>query len=129
MLMDTSPLQIARLSVEAALDKKAENAAILEIKSLTSLADFFVICSGKSDRQVQSIAGHIELLLKKRKILPLGIEGMREGRWVIMDYGDVVIHIFYAPVREFYDLDRLWEDAPRVDYSIGRENTVKHPVL
>ncbi|MBW2146728.1 MAG: ribosome silencing factor [Deltaproteobacteria bacterium] len=118
--MDTTPLNIARLSAEAALDKKADAVAILEIKKLTSFADFFVICSGKSDRQVQSIAGNIELILKKQKILPLGIEGMREGRWVIMDYGDVVIHIFYAPVREFYDLDRLWGDAPRVDCAIGQ---------
>lgn len=124
--MHPSPLQVARWSVEAALDKKARDVVILEIKKLTSLADFFVICSGKSDRQVQSIAGNIELLLKQRRILPLGIEGMREGRWVLMDYGDVIIHIFYAPVREFYDLERLWGDAPRTEFAEGRDATVEH---
>jgi len=123
--MHTSSLQIVRWSVEAALDKKAQDVVVLEIKELSSLADFFLICSGKSDRQVQSIAGNIELLLKDRRILPLGIEGIREGRWVLMDYGDVVVHIFYAPVREFYDLERLWSDAPRVECAEGREATVK----
>jgi ribosome-associated protein len=123
--MRASSLQIARWCVEAAVDKKAQDVIILEIKELTSLADFFVICSGKSDRQVQSIAGNIELILKERRILPLGIEGMREGRWVLMDYGDVIIHIFYAPVREFYDLERLWGDAPRVECPEGREAAVE----
>jgi len=123
--MRASSLQTARWCVEAALDKKAEDVVVLEIKELTSLADFFVICSGKSDRQVQSIAGNIELVLKERGILPLGMEGMREGRWVVMDYGDVIIHIFYAPIREFYDLERLWGDAPRVECAEGKDVTVE----
>jgi len=88
---------------------------ILEVKKLSSFTDYFVICSGHSDRQVQAIAGHIEERLKEGNFRPLSVEGKREGRWVLLDYGDVVIHVFYQPVREFYDLERLWADAPRID--------------
>lgn len=88
---------------------------ILEVKKLSSFTDYFVICSGNSDRQVQAIAGHIEEKLKEGNVRPLSVEGKREGRWVLLDYGDVVIHVFYQPVREFYDLERLWSDAPRIE--------------
>lgn len=106
--------KLSLITAEAALEKKAYDILILEIRELTSIADFFVICSGKSDRQVQAIATNIETELRKRGIKPLGIEGFREGRWVLLDYGDVVVHVFYAPVRAFYDLEGLWADAPRL---------------
>lgn len=105
----------AFLCARAALDHKAVDLVILEVKKLSSFTDYFVICSGNSDRQVQAIAGHIEEKLKEGDIRPLSVEGKREGRWVLLDYGDVVIHVFYQPVREFYDLERLWADAPRID--------------
>jgi ribosome-associated protein len=73
-----------------------------------------VICSGNSDRQVQAIAASIEESLKKFRIIPIGIEGENSGKWILMDYDDVVIHIFYEPTREFYDIERLWSDAPRI---------------
>lgn len=104
----------AFLCARAALDHKAIDLVILSIQNLSSFADYFVICSGNSDRQVQAIASHIEEKLAKEGLYPLGIEGKREGRWVLLDYGEVVVHIFYQPVREFYDLERLWADAPRV---------------
>jgi ribosome-associated protein len=88
---------------------------ILSIQNLSSFTDYFVICSGNSDRQVQAIASHIEGLLAAKGLFPLGIEGKREGRWVLLDYGEVVVHIFYHPVREFYDLEKLWIDAPQID--------------
>jgi len=88
---------------------------ILEVKNLSSFTDFFVICSGNSDRQVQAIAAHLEEKLGQGGIRPLSIEGKREGRWILLDYGDVVIHVFYQPVREFYNLERLWSDAPRIE--------------
>jgi ribosome-associated protein len=105
----------AFLCARAALDHKAIDLAILEVKNLSSFTDYFVICSGNSDRQVQAIAAHIEDKLGKEEIRPLSTEGKREGRWVLLDYGDVVIHVFYQPVREFYDLERLWSDAPRIE--------------
>ncbi len=104
----------AFLCARAALDHKAIDLVILSIQNLSSFADYFVICSGNSDRQVQAIASHIEEKLAKEGLYPLGIEGKREGRWVLLDYGEVVVHVFYQPVREFYDLERLWADAPRV---------------
>jgi ribosome-associated protein len=114
-LIPSSSKEKAILCARAALDHKAIDLAILEVKNLSSFADYFVISSGNSDRQVQAIASHIEEKLGKRGLHPLGIEGKREGRWVLLDYGDVVIHIFYDPIREFYDLERLWSDAPRVE--------------
>ena len=105
----------AFLCARAALDHKAVDLVILEVKNLSSFTDYFVICSGNSDRQVQAIAAHIEEKLGEGKIRPLSVEGKREGRWVLLDYGDVVIHVFYQPVREFYDLERLWSDAPRIE--------------
>ena len=109
------------LCVNASLKRKAKNLIILNVKEFSSFADYFVICSGTSDRQVQAITASIQENLKEHGILPLGIEGERLGRWVLMDYEDVIIHIFYEPVREFYDIERLWSDAPRME--IGDEVT------
>jgi ribosome-associated protein len=87
---------------------------LFDVRELTSLADAFLVCSGQSTRQVAAIGEHVISELKKDKIKPLSVEGLKEGHWVLIDYGHVVIHIFYDPVREFYDLDGLWTDAPRV---------------
>lgn len=117
----------AILGARAALDHKAVDLVVLEVKNVSSFTDYFIICSGNSDRQVQAIANHIEKTLDQRGFSPLGIEGKREGRWVLLDYGDVVIHIFYQPVREFYDLERLWADAPRVEVSPKKKMQRKIP--
>jgi ribosome-associated protein len=98
-----------------ALDKKAYDLVLLEVREVTSIADYFIICSGRSDRQVQSIAQGIGEDLGKEGISPLSIEGQTRGQWVLMDYSDVIVHIFYQPVREFYDLEGLWSHAPRVN--------------
>lgn len=103
------------LCVNASLKKKAKNLIILNVKEYSSFADYFIICSGTSDRQVQAITASIQENLKEYGIMPLGIEGEKLGRWVLMDYADVIIHIFYEPVREFYDIERLWSDAPRME--------------
>ncbi len=100
--------------VRAVLGKKAERVVILGVHDLTSLADAFIICSGRSNRQVMAIAEHVKITLKKQNVQALRIEGLKEGHWVLMDYGDVIIHIFYDPVRSFYDLEGLWADAPRL---------------
>jgi len=100
--------------VNAALEKKAKDLVILSVKEISAFADYFIICSGTSDRQVRAIAAAIQENLKAADILPLGVEGEAAGQWVLMDYDDVVIHIFLDPVRTFYDLERLWSDAPRM---------------
>jgi len=100
------------LCVNASIKKKAKDLIILNVKELSSFADYFIICSGTSDRQVQAIAASIQEILKGYGILPLGVEGERLGKWVLIDYEDVIIHVFYEPIREFYDIERLWSDAP-----------------
>ena len=104
----------ALLCVKFALEKKAYDLVLMEVGRLTSLADYFLVCTGRSDTQVQAIAQGIEENLARSGIRPLATEGTARGQWVVLDYGDVVVHVFYEPVREFYDLDRLWARAPRV---------------
>ena len=87
----------------------------LKVTKLSSFADYFLICHGDSNRQVRGVARHIEEKMKNAGFLPLGIEGLKEGNWILMDYGNIIIHIFQKPIREFYDLERLWTDAPRID--------------
>jgi ribosome-associated protein len=102
------------LFVQAILGRKALDVVMLDVRELTSLADTFIICSGRSNRQVSAIAEYIRTDLKKSGLIPLSVEGLKEGHWVLMDYGYVVIHVFYDPVRNFYDLEGLWADAPRI---------------
>ena len=101
--------------IEAILGKKAHNVVALDVADLTSYADVFIFCSGRSNRQVVAIADHIKADLKKKhKIKPISVEGTKDGHWILMDYGHVIIHVFYEPVREFYDLEGLWVDAKRI---------------
>ncbi len=98
-----------------ALDKKAFNVRILDVRKISSLTDFLVLASGSSDRQVKAAAESVHLGLKKEyETMPIGIEGLNEGRWVLIDYGDVMVHVFHEPVRLFYDLDGLWRDAEEI---------------
>lgn len=98
----------------AALDKKAENLKVLDLTKISGFTDFFVICSGMSDKQVQAIAASVESNLESQGAKLLNFEGFSDGRWVLMDFGDVVVHIFQDALREYYDLENLWADAPRV---------------
>ena len=104
----------ALLCVRFALEKKAYDLVLMEVGDLTSLADYFLVCTGRSDTQVQAIAQSIEENLQRVGMCPLSIEGLPRGQWVVMDYGDVVVHVFCEPLRDFYDLERLWARAPRV---------------
>ena len=108
-----------QLMASTALDKKATELVLLEMRGITTFTDYFLICSGKSDRQVQAIAQSIADVLETEGLKPLGLEGTREGRWILMDYGDVVAHVFLDPVRRFYDLEGLWMDAPRIGFQEG----------
>jgi ribosome-associated protein len=102
------------LYIKAVQGKKATDVVALDVADLTSYADVFIICSGRSNRQVSAIADFIKTDLKKHKIKPLSVEGTKDGHWVLLDYGHVIIHVFYEPVREFYDLEGLWSDAKRI---------------
>lgn len=102
------------LYVQAALGKKAQSVVLLDVRDLTSIADAFLICSGRSNRQVTAIADYIQRFLKKKGIRPLSVEGKGDGHWVLMDYGHVIIHVFYETTRTFYDLEGLWIDAKRI---------------
>lgn len=105
-------LERAQLCAAKVLDKKAFRVRILDVRNISSLTDFIILASGSSDRQVQAAAESVHLSLKKdHDTPPLGIEGMKDGRWVLLDYGDVMVHVFHDPVRDFYDLDGLWSDA------------------
>jgi len=103
----------ALLCAEAAIDRKASDLVVLDIGPLSSVADYFVICSGRSDTQVQAIADAIERRMRDAGHRPLSVEGREHGQWILMDYADVVVHVFYTPVRAFYDLERLWSRARR----------------
>jgi len=106
---------VAVLAAEAALEKKAEHPVALELSGLTIVADYFVICSGESTTQVRAISEYIEEELRKAGIKPIGIEGRNYSHWVLLDYGDVIIHIFEKETRSFYDLEKLWMDAKTID--------------
>jgi len=113
-LTSTLSFEKALLCTRFALDKKAYDLELLEVTKLTSVADYFLICTGRSDTHARAIAQHIDESLSAAGVKPLAIEGQQRGQWVLMDYDDVVLHIFYQPVRSFYDLEGLWMRAPRV---------------
>jgi len=111
------PLNSKEKAVKAAkiaINKKAKDTVILELKDLSIITDYFIICSGENPAQIKAIAEAIEEDFSKKRISPIGIEGLEFARWVLMDYGDVIIHIFREDIRAFYDLEKLWIDAPRI---------------
>ena len=106
---------LARCCAGYALDKKALDVKLLYVGETSSLTDYILIASGNSDRQVQAIAEAIRLGMKdEQNEPPMAVEGMADGRWVLLDFGNIMAHIFQQPVREFYDLDGLWADAPEI---------------
>jgi ribosome-associated protein len=102
-------------AIEAALEKRAQDAVVLELTDICSFTDYFLICTGTSARHNQTIADSIEETLKKQGVRPLHIEGYTEGEWILLDYVDFVVHIFSSRAREFYDLERLWRAGKRRD--------------
>lgn len=101
-------------------EKKAKDILVIDLTGLTDIADFFLIASGTSERHVRTIAESIEKGMKEAGIRPFSLEGYDEGRWVIMDYQSIIVHVFLEPLRELYDLESLWIEAKR--YKINREN-------
>ncbi|MCA9508671.1 MAG: ribosome silencing factor [Myxococcales bacterium] len=108
-------LAFARKCALAADDKKASDIRIIDVSKLTSFADYFVICSAPSERQVQAIIGNVEDTMRKDGFKPLGVEGLETSSWVLIDFGDVIFHCFTDAAREYYDLEGFWIDAPKID--------------
>jgi len=123
-----------RIAVNAADDKKANDLVILDISKVTSFANYFLLCTGDSSRQMQAIADEVEKKLKEAGIRPSHVEGYQNSEWILLDCMDLVVHIFSKNARAFYDLERLWRDAIKMDASLliekktvkpGRRKTMK----
>ncbi len=109
-------------AAEAASAKKAEGILILDVSRQLAITDYFLICTGRTDRQVQTISEEVERRLRGRRVKPFRREGEREARWVLLDYVDFVVHVFHSEDRDYYDLERLWSDAARLDWAdLARE--------
>lgn len=106
---------LAAVCARIALDTKAEDLVVLDVRGLASFTDYFVIMSGRSTRHVQGLAEAIAGELSAKRVSSKHSEGLREGLWVLLDFGEVVVHVFYHENRSFYDLEGLWHDAPKID--------------
>jgi ribosome-associated protein len=106
----------ARCMADILLDKGAEEVVLLQVAELSSFTDYYLLCSANSEPQIRAIVDAVEADLSKKGSRPLGSEGMNAAQWVLMDYDDVILHIFRTEARSFYSLDRLWADAPRIDF-------------
>lgn len=116
--METEAKQRARWLVEAALERKAERPVVLDMTNLTFYADAFILLTGRSDRQVRAIAEGVLEALRAHGEAPIGTEGMDDGYWVLIDCNDTIVHVFDPEARDKFDLERLWQDAPRVDLEL-----------
>jgi ribosome-associated protein len=117
-LSDPELIERTRKIVEAALERMAERPIALDVREVTSFADVVIVLSGRSDRQVRGIVDAIRASLREQGEKPLGIEGYNEGRWVLIDLADVIVHVFAPEVREHYDIERLWSDAQPIDLGL-----------
>jgi ribosome-associated protein len=107
-------MSAARRAAQILLDSKANDVVLLDLRPVSDMADFFIVASGTSDTHVRASAGHVVEALKKEGMTVNSIEGMETGRWVLLDYVDFVVHVFHPTLRSFYQLERLWGDAPTV---------------
>ena len=106
---------VVQMAVQACEEAKGKDIAVLDVKKISDVADYFVVVSGRSDRQVQGIINRI-LDSLPQSVQPLAIEGLEDGQWVLLDLGDIVIHAFYEPMREYYDIEGLWSRAKKVEF-------------
>ncbi len=112
------------LCINATLQKKAKEIVVLNLKEISAFTDYMIICSGTSEREVQAISAAIQKFLKKAKIKPIGVEGEAYGQWILLDYDDIVISVFYEPIRAFYNIENLW-DAPRMNIDENKKGIKK----
>jgi ribosome-associated protein len=115
-----TPIEAARLCARIADQKKASDILLLKVREIFSIADYFVICTCESKPQAKAIAGEIETRLKKEGFSHLGTEGREDGSWVLLDYGTVVVHVFLPETRDYYQIEMLWGDAPKVAWKRSR---------
>ncbi|MCM3126152.1 MULTISPECIES: ribosome silencing factor [unclassified Paenibacillus] len=113
--MTVSSNELLQMAIDSADDKKAMNIVALDLRGISLVADYFVICHGNSDTQVQAIATEVRKRAQEKNVKINGIEGMDSARWVLMDLGDVVVHVFHRDEREYYNIERLWSDAKVVN--------------
>lgn len=116
-----SAIEAARMALDAALDRKALEPVLLDVRKMCSYTEYILLVSGRSDRQVDAIASAVSHVLRDEGRRPLGVEGTSSGQWALLDFGDVVIHVFHHPQRLHYDLESLWHEAPRVDIEVPDE--------
>jgi iojap-like ribosome-associated protein len=112
-----NPKELAEEIIKILDDKKAHDIKLLHVEKQTIIADYFIICSGTSNTQIKSLANEVEVKLKESGLMPKNIEGYREGTWVLLDYHSVIVHVFNRETRNFYNLEKLWNDAVEVDIS------------
>ena len=110
--------EAVKIAARAASDKKATDLVVLDLRNAASFTEYFLICTGASTRQVQAISNAVEETLLKSGKRPLHIEGYSSAEWILLDYGDFIVHVFSPASRRFYDLERLWRDAPRVEIAL-----------
>ncbi|MDO9557148.1 MAG: ribosome silencing factor [Coriobacteriia bacterium] len=122
------PREYAVLAAQAAAEKKATDVIVLDVAATLVITEYFVLATGNTDRQVRTIAEEIEAQLKAAGRPAIGREGEREGKWVLVDFADVVVHVFQPDEREFYRLEKLWSDAPRVELPAEVANVTERPV-
>ena len=115
----------AQAMAEAAYDKKAEDIVLLEMIELSDFTDYFIICSTDSARGVKTIVENIEIKCKELGTKVLGVEGLKESRWVLIDAGDIIVHVFHDPIRSEYDIESLWNEAPRVELPFVQEQIAR----
>jgi ribosome-associated protein len=112
-----TPREMAEIAVKALDSKKAKDITLLETKDITVLADYFIICTAGSTTQIKTLTDEVDKALTEQGEPALRTEGYRNGGWVLVDFGCLIVHIFLQEIREFYDLERLWSDAPQIDIS------------
>ena len=112
--------QLARLCASVASENKGRDVLLLDLRKITPLVDFFVIASGTSRRQIHTMADEIDRTMNLQGEEKIGIEGYGESRWVLLDYGDIVVHLFDDETRQYYDLENLWGESPRIDWAVAR---------
>lgn len=109
-----TPRQLALIAAEVCSDKKAKDIVVLDVRKITTISDYFIICSTSNERQARAIADGLRVRMKELGKRELGVEGVADGRWVLQDFADIVVHVFHESQREFYDIEGLWADAKQV---------------
>ncbi len=109
--------QLAVAAAKACEEKKAAQITVLDVRDLTSIADYFIVCSTSNERQARAITDDLRISMRGKGVRELGVEGVNDAKWILQDFGDIVVHIFHESQREFYDIEGLWADARKVKWT------------